>query len=271
MVFLLAGRSDSVTNAGMNLACTIMVLPLALLGLTAAGTSAQETTPPSETEPVGALGIFKKGVALAQNGDYRSALQRFEQAQKLAPGWALPYLEIAVAHLVLDNDRKVIQVALENAVKYGSELPRARYMYGIFLQEAGRRNEAIAELTRALELRPGLTDARFRLATLYVEGGHQNEGIEQYLFVVKDQPAHLGARKTLAILFEQSGQFEKAEEQLKLATNLYPDNAFLMTTLGQFYKRMGWTDKAKAAFSAADRLEPNKDKRGLRPLLKSKN
>jgi tetratricopeptide (TPR) repeat protein len=248
-----------------------------LLCILAVAFLAGATPPPVEeveverAEPEGALAWFKQGVELAQKGEFSAALARFKKANLLAPNWALPCLEIAVAHMKTDNNRKVIGEYLEKAVKLGKSIPRAHYLWGIFLQEDARRDEAVGAFTRSLQLRPSLVDARFRLATLYVEAGRQAEGIHQYQLVLKQRPNHLGAHRNLAVLYEQSGQLEEAEEHLKAIATMHPYNAYHLSTLGRFYERVGWDSKAKATFRQAERLDPSRDSRRLRPLPKSRN
>ena len=223
------------------------------------------------SEPKGALAWFKQGVELTRQGEYKAALQRFKRAKSLAPNWALPYVEIAVAHMMTDNDREVIGPALAKAVRLGGDIPRAHYLYGIFHQENANRKKAIKEFIRALQLRPSLTDARFRLSTLFVEEGRQTDGIHQYELLVKYKPSHVGAHRNLAFLLEQSGRFEDAERHLIAIASLFPTNAYHQTNLGRFYERNGWKKKAKAAFVKAERIESTRDKRKLRPLLNSRD
>jgi len=225
----------------------------------------------TRSKPRGSLAWFKAGVKLTRNGKYKAALKYFEKAKSMSPGWALPYLEIAVAHLMTDNDRKAIGAALAKAVRYGPEIPRARYLYGIFLQEQGDRKGAISEFIDALKKRPSMLDARYRLATLFVEDGRQADGIKQFELVLQQQPSHLGARRNLAVLYEQSGQLELAEQQLLAIAKMEPSNTWFLTSLGRFYERAGWKKKAQAAFRRAQRLEPSRHRRNLRPLLKSRN
>ncbi|NMB76984.1 MAG: tetratricopeptide repeat protein [Myxococcales bacterium] len=219
----------------------------------------------------GALQLFRDGVALSQEGNFAEALSRFEAARKLSPNWALPYIEIAVAHMMTDNDREAIGRALSEAVRLGAEIPRAHYLYGVYLQESGKRAEALLEFVRALQLRPSLVDARYRLAALYVEEGRQEEGIRQYEYVLQTRPGHAGAIRDLAVLYEQSGQLERAEEQLRKLAEFEPKNARPLFELARFYQRAGLPDKARAALQKAERLEPSPGRRNLRPLPKSKN
>ena len=222
-------------------------------------------------QPRGSLSWFKLGVELARQGEFTAALNRFRRARQLSPNWALPHLEIAVAHLRTDNDRKVIGESLARAVELGPEIPRARYLYGVFFQEQGERPKAVREFVHALKQRPSMLDARFRLATLYVEEGRQTDGITQFTLVLEQHPSHLGARRNLAVLFEQSGRIEEAEKHLIAIARMDPKNAWHQTGLGRFYERVGWSSKARQAFRKAQNLEPTGDRRRLRPLLKSRN
>jgi len=218
----------------------------------------------------GALALFQQGVELARQGDLPEALARLERARQLSPNWALPYLEIAVLHMSTDNDREAIGKTLDTAARLGGDNPRAHYLYGVYLQEESRRGEAIVELTKALQLRPSMVDARYRLATLYIEDGRQEDGIQQYEYVLKSKGSHVGALRDLALLYEQSGQLEKAEARLKTITVQNPGNVTHLTNLAKFYERVGWLEKARACYREAERLEPTKDPRKLRPLLKTK-
>lgn len=234
-----------------------------------AGTPEDEAA--GRSEPQGALAWFKRGVELSRQGDYRAALNRFEKARDLSPTWALPHLEIAVAHMRTDNNRAIIGSELYEAVRLGKDIPRAHYLYGVFLQEAGKRDEAIQLLTRALALRSSMVDARYRLATLYVEAGKQDLGTEQYRLVLEQRSGHLGAMRNLAVLYEQSGRLEEAEDLLQTITRLFPDNAYHLANLARFYERVGWEKKARQARRRAERIEPTGSRRHLRPLLKSRD
>ncbi len=256
-------------------------LAVCLLLAAPAGLAAEDAAPGTGGDPAmqaaararkpdGALAWFKQGVELAQEGDYAAALARFEKARSLSPRWALPHVEIAVAHLMTDNDREAIGEALARAVEFGPDIPRARYLYGVFLHEAGDRAGALRELVQALKLRPSLLDARYRLATLYVEEGRQAEGVQQYELVLSQRPSHLGAMRNLAVLYERSGQLEEAERHLLGITRVHGKSAIHLTALARFYERAGRPDKAQAALREAARLEPARDPRKLRPLPKSK-
>ena len=218
----------------------------------------------------GALAWFKRGVALARNGEYGAAINRLNRARSLAPNWALPYLEIAVAHLMTDNDRDAIGSNLAKAVKLDPSIPRAHYLLGVFLQEAKKRTQAMRELVAALKLRPSLTDARYRLAMLYVEEGRQPRGVEQFEAVLKQEPSHLGARRNLTVLYEQSGRLEPAEKHLLAIARMFPNNAYYLNNLARFYERNGWAAKAQKAQKRAQKLQPRKRKRRMRPLLPSR-
>jgi len=250
------------------ISCLLLLIFAFSPALAGGGDSGENIQRPA---PRGALAWFRQGVELARGGDYQAALARFKRASSLSPNWALPYVEIAVAHMKTDNDQELIAHALSRAVRLGDNMPRAHYLYGVFLQEDGKGRTAIRELTRALTLRPSMVDARFRLATLYVEDGRQSDGIHQFVLLVGQRPSHVGARRNLAVLYEQSGRLEEAESQFLAITKLFPLNAYHLSGLARFYQRVGWLQKAKVAFRKAEHLDSTRDKRNLRPLLKSRD
>jgi len=223
-----------------------------------------------EATPGGALDWFNQGVELARNGEHRAALVRFERARAISPAWALPYIEIATCHMLLGNDKQLVEENLKKAVQLGPEMPRAHYLYGIFLQDNGDIKQAISEFVQALKLRPSLTDARFRLALLYLEQGRQPQALEQLEFVVQQSPNHLGARKNLALLYEQTGQLEEAEKHLKAMCDFLPESAFHLEQLAKFYERAGMKAKASAARRQLEKLDNQRDRK-MRPLLPSRD
>jgi tetratricopeptide (TPR) repeat protein len=223
-----------------------------------------------DAAPVGALDWFNQGVELARNGEHQAALVRFERARAISPAWALPYIEIATCHMLLGSDRQLVEENLKKAVQLGPEMPRAHYLYGIFLQNSGDTKQAVSEFVQALKLRPSLIDARFRLALLYLEQGRQPQALEQLEFVVQQSPNHLGARKNLALLYEQAGQLEEAEKHLKAMSDFLPESAFHLEQLAKFYERTGMKAKAAAARRQLEKLDGQHDKK-MRPLLPSRD
>ncbi len=226
--------------------------------------------PAIPAEPTGALAWFQQGVDLARQGEHRAALVRFERARSLAPRWALPHLEIAVSHLVTDNDRAVIGESLQKAVQLGPELPRAHHLYGIFLQDSGKVKAAIKELIAALKIRPSLLDARFRLALLFLEDGRQTDGIEQLELVVQQSPSHIGARRHLALIYEQSGALEQAEKHLLGICQMIPDSTYNLEQLAKFYERTEMAQKAASVRRRLEKLDPSRNRK-LRPLPPSRD
>jgi len=215
------------------------------------------------------LGAYQQGLALSRRGDHLAALPCFAKALALCPYWPLPYLEIAVAHMMTDNDRERIGGYLARAIRVGKDNPRAHLLYGIHLQESNEGARAVQEFTEALSLRPSLVDARLRLAALYLEGGQQEEGIREFDAVLRQLPDNIGAHRSLSLLLERAGRLAEAEAHLLSIVRLQPGNAFHLSNLGQFYQRLGWNQKAAAAFARAERLEA-KEKRKMRPLRSSR-
>ena len=240
-----------------------------LLCLTpAVGQDLDPGEPPALSRGEISLGAYQVGLSLSRRGEHLAARPHFEKALALCPYWPLPYLEMAVAHMMTDNDRQRIGGYLTRGVQVGKDNPRAHLLYGIYLQEEKEGDRAVQQFTEALSLRPSLVDARLRLASLYLDGGQQDEGIREFTAVLGLEPDNIGAHRNLALLLERAGRLAEAEAHLLSIVRLQPRSGFHLSNLGQFYQRVGWNQKASAAIGRAKRLDAI-DKRKMRPLRSS--
>jgi tetratricopeptide (TPR) repeat protein len=106
-----------------------------------------------------------KGRALMEEGRFREAAARFEEAARLAPGYPETFFHAAVCH-VQDLQPAKAEPWLRRYVEARPYLATGRAVLGIILLELGVLSESRAELERALELDPELSEAREALAHL---------------------------------------------------------------------------------------------------------
>src|SRR5215813_1493312 len=80
---------------------------------------------------------------------------------------ALARMEAGRLRLQLGEDLDRAEAHLETARFLVPENPRAHYLWGLLMEERGRRAEAIRSFEMAILYRPDYADARFRLAGDY--------------------------------------------------------------------------------------------------------
>jgi len=108
--------------------------------------------------------LFALGGIAANGGRSGQALERFEKAAALDPGYAEPWLQIGNLH-----------------------------------GQAGRREQALEAFGRALDRDPGLTEARLQRATTLMDLGRFAEAVPELERVVAERPDDARARQLLRI------------------------------------------------------------------------
>lgn len=87
--------------------------------------------------------------------------------------------------------------------------PRARLLYGIFLNGIGRTQESIPHITKAIEL--GLVEANYPLAMAYVIEGKREQALPPLKIYVQAVPKDEGARRLLKSLQEKDSTIERKD------------------------------------------------------------
>src|SRR5579871_3520341 len=124
------------------------------------------------------------------------------------------------------------------------------------LQEAGRFDEAMAELKRAYQLAPKDVVILNAIGQGLVLQGRTADALEVYdaaLLVEPDYPpTHMNKGDALAAL----GRFDEARAALRRATEVYPDYADALAALASVEFRTGAPEEAKTLAERALALDP---------------
>jgi DNA-binding response OmpR family regulator len=96
---------------------------------------------------------------------------------------------------------------------------------GIEAYKAGRLDEAVERLKRAVSIDPLAFRVRFQLGLLYGRKGQVFDAVSELETAVSVNPQHFPAVKNLAILYQKAGFRNKAVETWERALTLAPDDA----------------------------------------------
>jgi cellulose synthase operon protein C len=147
---------------------------------------------------------------------------------------ALRYLEHAVE---LDSNRAEYQLyvgwaaneagnvpkaehALAEALRIDQGLADAYWQRGVLRQRQGAARDAIADLTKALELRPSRTEAHAALADAYFDLGKEQQALSEWQLSIQAQPDNSTWRFRYGKLLSANHQAEASREQLTKALDL---------------------------------------------------
>ncbi len=130
--------------------------------------------------PPDVITAFARADTLAEAGRVVEAFDILEEAAQLAPYSGEPLRRQAL----LKRDMGLLDEALElmaKALRLDPALENGHYMYGVFLNEASRHDEALLEYDAELRIHPDFAPAHLNLAlTHYFYAGNPNLGTFHY-------------------------------------------------------------------------------------------
>lgn len=154
----------------------------------------------------------------------------------------------SLAHILMNYDwnwseaEKHFKLSMELNPDYAT----ARQWYAVhYLTAKGRREEALQEMKRALELEPtSLVMNTFMGATLYFAGRY-DEAIEQCRKTIEMDPTFAVAHWHLGLAYEQKGMFDEAIAEFNKAVTLSGDSPLMKAALGHAYAKSNRKGEAK--------------------------
>jgi tetratricopeptide (TPR) repeat protein len=167
----------------------------------------------------------------------------------------------------------------------------AQYNLGMYYQEHGRLDEAVACYRRTLEMKrdhadalnnigfvltgqkkygeaiqyfeaalkanPGSTEARNNIGRALCMAGRTDEGIAQYRLALKNKPDHVGVLNNLGDVFAQRRQFREAIPYYEASLRANPEQSAAQYGLAHALDSMGERDKAIEHYRLAAQQNSN--------------
>ena len=196
------------------------------------------------------------------------AMQLFEEAIALDPGYALAYSWLSTTHFDLvvlgasESPRESLQravelgkkaIALDESNSHVHSLLVFPYMY---LREF---DKAISEAEKAVSLCPNSASAYFALGTALCTAGRPQEAIPMLKKSLRLSPipVHSQVLGLLANSYSMLGQYEEAIATYKKVLQLYgPDHLMAHLGLAVAYASIGREDEARAEGAEVLRIDP---------------
>jgi tetratricopeptide (TPR) repeat protein len=143
-----------------------------------------------------------------------------------------------------------------NAAKLLPDDPNIQFELGKNAGHLGRRDEALASLRRAVELRPKFVEALSLLGTKLMETGQNDEAFRYCREAVELRPSDPLLLLNLGEVLRRRGNAAEALEAFEKALKLAPDYAEAHNNAGWVSKDVGRYSDALQHFRDAVRLRP---------------
>jgi len=133
----------------------------------------------------------------------------------------------------------------------------ALHLLGVLMQQAGRNEEALTFLRRAVALCPDDADFHYNLGVVQQLLGHKDEAMTSYRHALSLQSDHAPALNNLGNLALNLDRLDEAEECLRHSLRVQPDNGAAYHNLGLVCMRRGNLEEAITCFREAVRFRPD--------------
>jgi tetratricopeptide (TPR) repeat protein len=143
------------------------------------------------------------------------------------------------------------------ALRLKPDYPEAHNNLGLALAGQGRIDEAMAQYFEALRLKPDYPKAHNNLGNALAGQGRIDEAMAQYFEALRLQPDYPKAHVNLGAALAGRGRIDEAMAQYFEALRLQPDFPEAYLDLGAALAGQGRFDEAIAQYSEALRLKPD--------------
>jgi serine/threonine protein kinase/Tfp pilus assembly protein PilF len=177
----------------------------------------------------------------------QKALDLFEQATRLDPNYALPYLGVADTYAVMSQYADVPNVesnekakaAVVRALQIDPDLAEAHATLGLIHDSLWEWREADRELLRAIDLKPNYATAHHWYANYLIGLGRFDEALRELRKAEVLDPLSVPIKTNVAITLYFLGRKTEAIEQLQRTLEIDPTFAYAHIWLGRVYADSG--------------------------------
>jgi tetratricopeptide (TPR) repeat protein len=131
-----------------------------------------------------------------------------------------------------------------HAVKTTNNNSIAYCELGHALNQHGKRDEAIINLLRSLEINPYYAEAHFELGVTLEAQGNCTAAVKQYLEALRINPNHVKAHNSLGIILAKQGNFKDSVYHYKKALQINPEYPGAYYNLGKIFSAQGKIEEA---------------------------
>lgn len=147
----------------------------------------------------------------------------------------------------------------ESAAKVSPRSMKALGNYGDALLSAGRIEEGLAALEKAVEINPKKASEEIlsNMGSAYLALGNEPKGEEAFQKALAANPSYANAHFSLGLIYARREDWNRSLKHLQAAVQSAPWSALAHYNLGITLARLGENTRAQQAFRAALSLQPD--------------
>ncbi len=180
------------------------------------------------------------------------------------------YILLATLYQVQGNDELGEEV-YDRALALHPDNAELLYEYGLFLEQAGKQDQAIAMMQKVLALEPDNAAALNYIGYTWADlGENLDQALDYIKRAVELKPENGYIRDSLGWVHFQLGHLDKAQKELEKAVILSSDDPAIQEHLGDVYLEAGKPLKALQVYRRAlDNYTEEQEKAGIREKIRA--
>jgi eukaryotic-like serine/threonine-protein kinase len=190
----------------------------------------------------------------------KSSIEYFSQATQMDPNYAPAYAGMGVAYAWQSgSDRKVnlkAREAADKALQIDDTLGEAHYLLGwVAYHYDWNWPGAEKEFRRAIALNPSFGEAHFGYAVYLNSAGRHDEAIAEIQRAQEVDPIVFRQKVDAGKIYACAGQYDRAIKQLRDAIDLKPNDSQVHAVLGDIYLYRGMQAESAAEYRKVAQLK----------------
>jgi tetratricopeptide (TPR) repeat protein len=194
----------------------------------------QRAAPPETWQVVGVCVFLALAVAavFGQCSYWKESETLWTHALNCTSGNSFAHYSLGIA--LLNKGKKEQAVAqFRKALEIKPDFVMARSNLGLALDQKGEVDEAIAQYRQALEIKPDDAVAHNNLGMALAKKGRLDEAIASYRQAMKINPRYADAYGNLGLALAQKGEIRETIDAWQLALELNPDQLNVLNNLAR--------------------------------------
>jgi tetratricopeptide (TPR) repeat protein len=194
------------------------------------------------------------GAAQMELGDYQSALEYYQRALKLKPGFEKLLNSLGICYLKLERFNDAL-TSFESALKQNPEFSPAWFNMGLVYENTGQWSRAVSSYEQAVAIDDQYFDAFTSLGLALWRCEQYQQVPNAFTEALRCKPDHVPAHRNLLSFLERSVHHEKLRRQIEFATQHLGEHYLVALYKGILTDIDGDTQSARIQLEAIS-LEP---------------
>jgi tetratricopeptide (TPR) repeat protein len=192
-----------------------------------------------------------------------AAIVQYKKAVELDSHYALAHANLALAYCRLaavGHDGGALDLARGNSqlsITLNPNLPEGYLAMASVLEQTGKEEDALKEISKALAIDPSDPRTLVRQAQIYSRLNRWVEAEQTFRRVLDERPNLWLAYNELGVTLTRQGKYSEALESFRAACSAAPGNALAFNNVGDAYLQLGKFAEAGTFFKKSFNLKPN--------------